>query len=131
MALLIYYSSAGREHVESLLQRHGLRPHSVDGRAGDAAEEIRRHPAELVAIDSESQDISITQAVRQIGRLLPRSLVFTVHHGPKAAVYRAGRLVGQVENSCIAHFATTFEEPTDEVPRTSTIADQGGRYVHV
>ena len=73
---------------------------------------IQQHPSTFVVIDSNSRDISINQAVRQVGRLLPRSLVFTVDQRSIATVYQAGRLLGQVENACIAHFANTFEEST-------------------
>ena len=92
----------------SLLQRQRLRLHPVEGRAGRAVEEIQRHPEEVVVIDSDATDISINQAVRQIGRLLPNSLVFTVHPQRKiATVYQTGRRVGEVNGTNIVHFAET------------------------
>ena len=111
-ALVVYYSPASRGYLETLVGDQGIQVQYVAGREADAVALVQQHPAGLVVIDSDSRDISIYQAVRQIGRLLPHSLVFTVHQRSKATVYLAGHLVGQVENSSIAHFADTFEMGT-------------------
>ena len=110
--LVVYYSPAARGYLKTLVGDQDIQVQYVAGREADAVALIQQHPAKLVVIDSDSRDISINQAVRQIGRLLPHSLVFTVHQRSKATVYQAGRQVGQVKNSCIAHFANTFEEET-------------------
>ncbi len=111
-ALVVYYDPAARGYLEALVRNQGIQVQCVAGREADATAFIQRHPVKLVVIDSDSPDISINQAVRQIGRLLPYSLVFAVHQRSKATVYQAGRLVGQVDNSRITHFANTFEEST-------------------
>ena len=111
-ALIVYYGPVAREYLEALLGDQGLQAQYVAGREANAGALIEQHPAELVVIDADAGDISTIQAVRQIGRLLPNSLVFKVHRCSKASVYRAGRQVGEVENSCITHFANTFEEST-------------------
>ena len=108
--LVVYYGPAALRYLETLLGDQGLQVRYVAGREADAVALIQQHPAKLVVLDGASPDISINQATRQIGRLLPNSLVFKVQRWSKAAVFMGGHQVGQVENPCISHFATTFEE---------------------
>jgi AmiR/NasT family two-component response regulator len=104
--VLVYYSPAGRDRLEAVLDGQDIRVYPVAGRAPHAVEEIRRHPAEMVVVDADTDDISLNQAVHQLGRLLPMSLVFVVSPGREAAdVYRGGHRVGVAESSDIRGFA--------------------------
>ena len=98
-AIVLYYSPASREHLEAILRSHGVEVYPIAGRAPHALEEIRRHPAKVVVIDCEPHDISISQAVRQVGRTLPDSLILTACAGRREVeVYRAGRREAAVES---------------------------------
>ena len=98
-AIVLYYSPAGRDHLETVLRGQGVGAYSIAGRAPHALEEIRRHPAKVVIVDRDPDDISVRQAVRQVGRALPDSLVVMAGIGrPSAEVYREGRQVGVEES---------------------------------
>ena len=104
--LMVYYSARGRCCLEDLLRRQGLSPHPVEGRADDAVATIERQPASVVVIDSNSRDISVSQALRQVGRMLPEGLVFAVDcDRPTANVYRGGRWMAEVGLDSIARFS--------------------------
>ena len=113
MALLVYYSPAGRDHLETVLRNRGFEVYPIAGRAPHAMEEIQRHPSDVVVIDCDSHDISINQAVRQVGRTLPDSLILTACAGrPTADVYQSGRQVAAAESlesalSCYAKIPDT------------------------
>ena len=112
-AMVLYYSPASRDYLEVILRTRGVEVYPIAGRAPHALEEIRRHPAKVVVIDCEPHDISISQAVRQVGRTLPDSLIITACAGrPTADVYQSGRQVAAVESletalSCYATIADT------------------------
>ncbi len=98
-AIVLYYSPASRDHLETILRNHGVEVYPIAGRAPHALEEIRRHPAKVVVIDCEPHDISISQAVRQVGRTLPDSLILTACAGRREVeVHRAGRREAAVES---------------------------------
>ncbi len=97
-ALLVYYSRHSRKRLERRLQSQGIEVYPVSGRAPDAAETVRKNPANVVVIDMDAADISISQAVRQVSQILPQSLIFTLGaNHQKVGVYRKGRRIGAVD----------------------------------
>ena len=89
--LLLYYSLAARERLEAELLGRDLEIYSIDGRTPDASERVRNHPARVVIIDHGANDVSITQAIRQVGQILPHSLVVTVYLDRQSVeMYRNG-----------------------------------------
>ncbi len=98
--LVVYYSPEGRERLESFLQAlPGVEVFSVNGREAEAVEAIGNHPAEVVVIDQGAEDINIRQAVRQVGQMLPHSLVVTVRFSDREVeAYRGGHLIGVAED---------------------------------
>lgn len=97
-ALLVYYSRLSRKRLERRLQTQGIDVYPVSGRAPDAAEIVRKNPADVVVIDMDAADISITQAARRVSQILPESLVFTssTNH-QRVGVYRKGRHIGAAD----------------------------------
>ena len=117
MAIVLYYSPPGRDHLERTLQNHGMDVYPIAGRAPHALEEIQRHPSGVVVVDCGADDISLGQTVRQVGRTLPDSLVFMAcTNRPSIDVYQAGRRVAVMEDlgSALHHyFDRTDAEPAD------------------
>ena len=104
-AVLVYYSRLSRDRLQHMLRSQGIEVYLISGRAPDATETARRHPADVVVIDKDAADISITQAVRQITQILPWSLIFTAAaNRPTAEVYRKGRRIGTVNPGEILQF---------------------------
>ena len=64
--------------LEGAIQRAGLEVIGVDGRAPEAAESLRVHQAALVVVDASAEDVSLTQTLRQVGRVRPGCLVLAV-----------------------------------------------------
>jgi hypothetical protein len=92
--LLVYYSASARQCLETALRRWCREVFALDGRASDATDSLRSHPAEVVVIDQGAGDVSINQAVRQVGMILPGSLVLTVaQDGQEVQVYLGGRRI--------------------------------------
>ncbi len=92
--LLVYYSASACQSLEVALRRWCREVFALDGRASDAADLLRRHPAEVVVIEQGAGDVSINQAVRQVGMMLPGSLVLTVPpDGQEVQVYLGGRRI--------------------------------------
>ncbi len=109
-ALLVFYSRLSRDRLERILRSQGIEVYPISGRAPDATETVRRHPADVVVIDKDVADISVTQAVRHIAQILPRRPIFTAStNNQKAEVFRKGRRIGTVNLGEIAHFATSGE----------------------
>ena len=109
-ALLVFYSTHNRDRLESILRNQGIELYLISGRLPDATETVRRHPADLVVIDKDVADISVTQAVRHIAQILPHSPIFTASaNHQRAEVYRKGRHVGTVSLGEILHFAAGAE----------------------
>ena len=97
-ALLVYYSIMDRDRLESLLRSQGIDVCSISGRDSNATDSARRHPADVVVIDSNADDISIKQSVRQIAQLMPECLVYLVGiDHEKVGVFRNGRRIGTVD----------------------------------
>lgn len=97
--LLVYYSGSGRERIEAILRDQRLEVYLIDGRAADAADMLRDHPAKVVVMDHNADDISVGQAVRQVGQILPLSLVIAVHPGrSEVDMYWAGHRIGVAES---------------------------------
>ena len=98
-AMVVYYGPASRDHLEAIIRNLGVEVYAIAGRAPHALEEIRKHPVKVVVIDSEPQDISISLAIRQIGRTLPDSLIITARADrPTAEIYQGGRQIAVAEN---------------------------------
>lgn len=92
--LLVYYSASARQHLETVLRERCREVYALNGREADAAELLRRHPAEVVVIDQGVGDVSINQAVRQVGMMLPASVVLAVpSDGQEVQVYLGGRRI--------------------------------------
>ena len=109
-ALLVYYSRFSRDRLEHILRCQGMEVYPISGRAPDATERVRGHPTDVVVIDKDVTDISVTQAVRRIAQILPRGPVFTASANyQRAEVYRKGRHVGTVNLGEILHFAAGAE----------------------
>ena len=105
-ALLVFYSRFSRNRLEHSLRSQGIEVYLISGRAPDATEIIRRHPADVVVIDKDVADISVTQAVRHIAQILPRKPILTASaNHQRAEIYRKGRHVGTVNLGEISHFA--------------------------
>ncbi len=98
--ILIHYSQDSRRLLEARLRRLGLSIHLVDGRAPDALLSVRTLPDKaVVVIDRSAQDISLSQAVRQVSQVLPQSLVLTASpQGGRVDVYWNGQRVRQEES---------------------------------
>ncbi len=104
-ALLVFYSRLSRDRLERILRGQGMEVYLISGRGPDATETIRMHPADVVVIDKDVADISVTQAVRHIAQILPLSPIFTASADhQRAEVYRKGRQVGTVNLGEILHF---------------------------
>ena len=107
-ALLVYYSRLSRNRMVDMLGSQGIEVYPIAGRLPNATETVRKHPEDVVVIDRDAADISVTQAVRQIAQILPWSLIFTAGtNNQKAEVYRQGRRIGTVNLEEIVHFATS------------------------
>ena len=105
-AILVYYSRVSRDWLKRMLRSHGIEVYPISGRAPNATETVRKYPANVVVIDRDVADISVTQAVRQIAQILPQSLIFTATtNDQRAEVYRNGRRIGSVNLGEILHFA--------------------------
>ena len=97
--LLVYYSPDACRRLEEALIGLDLEAYFVNGRSPEAVEELRRNPAKVVVIDHSAGDVSITQAVRRVGQVLPTSLVITTSPlGNVVELYRAGHRVGAAES---------------------------------
>ncbi len=111
-ALLVFYSRLSRDRLERILRSQGIEVYLISGRAPDATESVRRDPADMVDMDKDVADISVTQAVRHIAQILPLSAIFTASaNHQRAEVYRKGRHVGMVNLGEILHFAAGAVRP--------------------
>ena len=105
--LLVYYSTRSRDRLEVMLRSQGAEVYAVSGRAPDATEQVRRHPEDLAVIDKDVTDISVSQAARRMGQILPATLVFAVGSGRQVVeVYKNGRQIGVIDSREIGHFAS-------------------------
>lgn len=110
--LLVYYSNRSRDRLEAMLRGQGTEVYSVCGRALDAAKQVRAHPKDIAVIDKDATDISVSQAARRIGEILPSTMVFAVGSDRQAVeVYKDGRWVGAIEFHEVAHFASIDVPP--------------------
>jgi len=127
--LLVYYSARSRDRLETMLRSQGAEVYAVPGRALDAAERVRRHPKDLAVVDKDVTDISVSQATRRVGQILPSTLVFAVGGDRQTVeVYKNGRQIGAIGSDEIAHFASA-ESPAEARPRelTTEPAQEHGR----
>ena len=86
-----------RDRLENLLRSQEIDVCSISGRDSDATDSARRHPADIVVIDNNADDISIKQTVRQIAQLMPKSLVYAVGiDHEKVGVFQNGHRINTV-----------------------------------
>ena len=103
--LLVYYSTRSRDRLEAMLRSQGAEVCAIFGRELDAAERVRTHPEDVIVIDKDVTDISVSQAARRMGQILPSTLVFAVGSDLQVVeVYKRGRRVGTIDFHEIAHF---------------------------
>ena len=123
-ALLVFYSQVSRDRLERILRAQGFEVYLISGKAPDATETVRRHPADVVVIDGDVADISVTQAVRHIAQILPCRPIFTAStNNQKAGVFRNGRRIGTVNLGEIGHFDTSGETMDTTSPyKSSSVA---------
>lgn len=101
--LLVYYSRDAHRQLEAAIVSMRVEAFPVDGRAPDAMEQLRRHPARVIVIDRAARDVSVAQAVRRVGQLLPTSLVITALSAREPVkLYRAGHRIGGEDSLEIA-----------------------------
>ena len=123
LALLVYDSRLSRDRLECMLRNQRIEVFVISGRAPDATETARSLPADMVVIDKDTADISVTQAVRHIAQILPRRLIFTAAaNQPRAEVYRKGRRVGTVNIGEILHFTAGVSLETLETTARRQLA---------
>ena len=88
----------GRETIdcmEGYLRAQSLVVFRINGRAPDAREQVATHPADAVVIVNEQDGASVAPAVRQIGQILPESLLMTTSPYRKAVdLYQGQSRVG-------------------------------------
>lgn len=94
--LLVYYSQGARSRLETSLSALGIEVQPIDGRAPYAITELTMQLAALIVVDSSPKDLISTQAVRQIGHILPQSRVLAVNAAGEAAAYLGGHRTGQM-----------------------------------
>lgn len=93
--LLVFYSSGARCRLETTLLAWQLEVYAIDGWASSAVAELKEHPAEMVILDHGHQDVSLTQAVRRVGQVLPGTLVvLTSPDSTSVKLFRGGHPVG-------------------------------------
>ena len=94
--LLVYYGRERLDCLEGYLRAQSLVVFGVNGRAPDALEQVATHPADAVVIVNEQDGASFAPAVRQIGQILPKSLLITTSPYRKAVgLYQGQSRVGQ------------------------------------
>ena len=97
--LLLSFSSAAKTRLEEAIRATGLAVLSIDGRTLEASEGLRLYRGNVVVIDSSAEDLSLTQTVREVGRVCPKCLVLAAYQErDTVSVYRAGRPLGTVES---------------------------------
>ncbi len=101
--LLVTFSPEARVRLEDEIRQIGLKVIGIDGRAPEAAESLREYAGAVVVVDSSAADVSLTQTVREVGRVRPECLVLAVRQDSETvSAYRGGRSVGTVENLKVA-----------------------------
>ncbi len=107
--LLVYYSTAARHRLEAVLQRYEhMDVHAVDGRASDAVDAIKAHTAQVVVVDHGARDLVVKHVVRQIGQILPCSVVIASYPDRDTVEYYcSGHRVGEAVDleSALSQFA--------------------------
>ena len=95
--LLIYYSSKSRGSLERVILGQDLEVVAIDGRAPDSADLVPPPGTTLVVVDGGASDINVGQALRQLGRLLPRSHIIAAYpNRPSVEVFRGGHRIADL-----------------------------------
>ena len=97
--LLVTFSPEARLRMEAAIRQIGLETIGVDGRAPEAIESLRVHQSSVVVVDSSAEDVSLTQTLKEVGRVRPECLVLAMYQDRGiVSVYRGGRPLGTVES---------------------------------
>ncbi len=95
--LLVYYSPTSRRRLERAILGQDLDVVAIDGRAPDSAGLVPPVGTALVVVDGGASDINVGQAVRQLGRLLPRSQIIAAYpNRPSVEVFRGGHRIADL-----------------------------------
>ncbi len=95
--LFIYYSPKSRRSLERAILGQDLEVVAIDGRAPDSADLVPPPGTALVVVDRSPSDINVGQAVRQLGRLLPRSHIIAAYpYRPSVEVFRGGHRIADL-----------------------------------
>ena len=87
----MYYGRETRACLEGYLRAQSMVVFRINGRAPDAPEQVATHPADAVVLVNDQGEASVAQAVRQIGQILPKSLLMTTSPSRKAVDLYQGR----------------------------------------
>ena len=97
--LLVYYSPGAQQRLEKALRGQQLQIHSVDGRRSETMGAVRGQPIKVVVVDHGANDLNVRQAVRQIGQMMPRSLVMAVYEDRDSVdIYERAQRIGTAES---------------------------------
>ena len=97
--LLVYYGRETIDCMEGYLRAQSMMVFRINGRAPDALKQVATHPADAVVIVNEQDGASFAPAVRQIGQILPKSLLMTTSPYRKAVdLYQSRSRVGQAKS---------------------------------
>ena len=95
--LLVYYSPKSRRSLERVILGQDLEVVAIDGRAPDSADLVPPRGTAVVVVDGGASDINVGQAVRQLGRLLPRSHIIAAYpNRPSVEVFRGGHRIADL-----------------------------------
>ena len=98
-ALLVYYGRETIDRMEGYIRAQSMVVFRINGQAPDALEQVATHCADAVVIVNEQDGASFAPAVRQIGQILPKSLLMTTSRYRKAVdLYQGRSRVGQARS---------------------------------
>ena len=97
--LLVYYGRETLDCLEGYLRAQSMVVFRVNGRAPDAPEQVAAYRADAVVIVNDQDEASVAHAARQIGQILPKSLLMTTSPYRKAVdLYQGQSRVGQAKS---------------------------------
>jgi hypothetical protein len=98
-AVLVYYSADARCRLESALHAERWNVWAVSGRAPDATDAIRVHPADVVVVDGGARDVNVRLAAQHISRTVGQGTVISARPDLQTVdVYRGGHWVGSADS---------------------------------
>ena len=97
--LLVYDGPGTLNCLKGYLRAQSMEVFCVDGRAPDAAAQVMKHAADAVVMIYDQDESRIVQAVRQLGQILPTSLLLTTSlHNKAVDFYQGQSRVGQAKS---------------------------------